>query len=86
MENESIAISIGFDKIRVALEKAADELFKSSYNNPVAEILRKSINEKESEVKKVIDEIIVGALTDPAFKSKMADVIIQRMVEGALKR
>jgi hypothetical protein len=86
MENEGITVEIGFDKIKIALEKAAGEMFKSSYSNPVSDLLKKCIEDKQGEVKKIVDEIIVSSINSPDFKTKMADVIIQRMVEAALKK
>ena len=82
----SVKIEIGFDKIKIALEKASDELFKNSYNNPILDLLKKCIEEKGGEVKRIVDEIIIESINSPDFKTKMADVIIQRMVEGALKK
>ena len=85
-EEQAITVTIPFDKVRTALEKAADEMFKSSYGNPVSDLLKKCIEEKTGEVKKIVDEIVISSINDPKFKEKMADVVIQRMVEGALKR
>ena len=84
--SDKIIIEMDFDRIRTALEKAADELFKSSYSNPVVDLLKECIKDQEGEIKKVIDEIIVSSISDPEFKTKMADLVIQRMVEGALKK
>lgn len=84
--SDTIKLEIGFDKIQIALEKAADDLFKNSYDNPIRDILKKSIQEKEGEVKKIVDEIVVSSINSPDFKAKIADVIIQRMVEASLKK
>jgi hypothetical protein len=83
---EAIKVEISEEKLRIGLEKAIDELFKSSYSNPINDILKKCVNEKEGEIKKIIDAIIVQAIGSPDFKTKMSDLVIQRMVESALKK
>lgn len=82
---EDITIKITLPQVKAALEQAADNLFKSSYSNPIADLLKKCIEEKESDVKKIVNEIITNSINSPEFKLKMADIIIQKMVEGALK-
>lgn len=62
------------------------ELFKSSYSNPVADLLKQSITEKNSEIKKIIDEIIASSISSPEFKTRMADVVITKMVENSLRK
>lgn len=89
MENtndKSVILEIGIDKLKAGLEKAADELFKSSYSNPVLDVLKQSVKEKEGEFKKIIDGIIVEVLGSPDFKAKMADIVIQNLVSAALKK
>ena len=83
---ENITITIAGQKLQDALDKAAEELFKSSYDNPIAKMLKAAVEAKEGEIKKVIDEVITQAMTNPELKTRIADVVISRMVEGALKR
>ena len=85
MENE-VVVKISFDKIRIALERAADDMFKTSYGNPISELLKKCIEEKEGDVKKIVNEIIISSINNSDFKTKMGDVVLQKMVEGALKK
>lgn len=86
MEQPTVKLEIGYDKIQVALEKAAEELFKSSYNNPMLDLLKKAVEEKHGVVKAIVDEIIVSAISSPDFKEKISAIVIQRMVESALKK
>ncbi len=86
METEKeVVIKIGFDKIQIALEKAADEMFKSTYSNPVSDLLKECIQDKKGEMKKIVDEIIINSIGNLEFKQKLGDVIIQKIVAGALK-
>lgn len=83
---ENIIITIENSKVKEAFEEAAKELFKSSYNNPVKDLLEKSVKEKEGEIKKIVDEIVIEAIGNPEFKSKIADAVINSLVQSALKR
>jgi hypothetical protein len=83
---ENIKIEIGMDKIREALKIATDEIFKSSYNNPIKDLIEKSIKEKEGEIKSIVDSIIIQAIGDPEFKTQMADAVITSLVKRALDK
>lgn len=84
LTDQKVVIEIGMDKIQKGLEKAADDLFKSSYGNPMQELLKKSIEEKHGEIKKIVDGIVSDAIGNPEFKTKISEVVIQRMVAAAL--
>jgi hypothetical protein len=85
-EFEGITVKIPTSQLEDALNKAAAEMFKSSYSNPMIDLLTKSIKENEGTIKKIVDSIIVEAIGSAEFKTKMADIVIQRMVESALKK
>lgn len=83
---ENIVIEIGLDKIKAGFEKSAEELFKSSYSNPIQKLLEESIKSKEGQIKLLVDEIIAGVIGTPVFKEKMTEVIMSRMIESALRK
>ena len=83
---ETITIEIGIEKMKAAIGSLVEEVFKSSYNNPVKNAIEAAVKEKEGAIKKVVDEIIVDAISNPEFKKQIADNVIQRMVESAIKR
>jgi hypothetical protein len=85
-EMENLTVIIPFDKLQTALEKAAEEIFKNSYSNPVKDLLEKCVKDKEGDIKKIIDEIIVESIGNPEFKTKMANLVIQKMVENSLRK
>lgn len=79
-----ITITIPIERVQQAFKDAADEVFKSTYSNPVKDLLEEAVKDKSGEFKKVVDEIISAALTDPEFKKQVADTVIQRMVKAAM--
>jgi len=81
-----ITVTIGLDKIQEAFQQASEEIFKNSYSNPVKKLLEQAFSEKEGAVKAIVSEIITEAIGSPDFKTKMGEVIIQKMVEGAIKK
>lgn len=83
---ETIKVEITKDQIQKAFELAAAKVLTNDYGNPVREAMEKSIKEKEGEIKKVVDEIIVEAISNADFKERIAQAVIARMVESALKR
>ena len=83
---EDVIVTIKSEKIKEALEKAADEVFKNSYSNPLTDLMKKCISEKQGDVEKIVNEIIVDAISAPEFKAKMANIVIQKMVESVLKK
>ena len=83
---ENIKIEIGADKIQEAFNLAAAEVFESSYSNPVKDLLTKAINEQEGAIKKIVDEIIVEAISKAEFKTKIADAVIKNMVDAAIRK
>lgn len=83
---EKITIDITVDKIKQILGTQLDEVIKSSYSNPIRDIVAQSIKGQEGPIKLIIDSIITDAVSDPDFRKKMSDMVIQRMVESALKK
>lgn len=81
-----ISINLSEELIRTGIETAMKEALKSSYSNPVSKIVDKALNDQAGEIKKIVDQIIVDAISNPEFKSKMSDMVIQRLVEMALKK
>lgn len=82
---ETIKVEITEEKIRNAMELSLDKILKSDYDNPVKKAMDAAINDKQGEIKKVVDEIITAAISSPDFKTRIADAVISRMVESALK-
>jgi uncharacterized protein YllA (UPF0747 family) len=83
---ETIQITLTEDQIRSGIEKSINDALKESYRNPIKEAVEKAIKENEGAIKKVVDEIIVNAVTNPEFKAKMSDIVLQRLVESALRK
>jgi hypothetical protein len=83
---ESITLTITEERIRSAMEESISKILKSDYGNPVKDAVEAAIKDKQGEIKKVIDQIIVDAINDPEFKRRIADSVISKMVESALKK
>ena len=82
---ENITVSLTNEKIEEAVLSAVDELCKSTYSNPIRTVLEDSLSDKKGEIKKVVDSIIVEAISSPDFRNRLADVVVQRMVQTTLK-
>jgi hypothetical protein len=83
---ENITIEITEEQIRNSFKLGVEKLLKDDYGNPVKKALEEAINSKQGEIKKVVDEIIVSAISDPEFKEKIAQAVISKMVESALRK
>lgn len=83
---ENLTVTITGDKIKQALDNAANELFKSSYSNPIKDLLEKAVKEQEGKIKEIVDEIIAASISNPEFKEKISQVVITRIVEAALTK
>ena len=83
---DELTVTIPVSALREGFEKAAQELFKSSYSNPIKDLLDKAVKEKESQIKKIIDEIINQAIGTQEFKERLANVVMERLVESALRK
>jgi hypothetical protein len=83
---ESIKIEIEAATIKTALEKQFESVLSSSYSNPVRTCIESALKEKDGEIKKIVDEIISQTLNNPEFKTKLSDIVLQRMVDAALKK
>lgn len=81
---EKIVIEIAVEKIQEAFVLAADEVFKSTYSNPVKKLLEEALTENKGEIKKLVDGIISQALTSPEFKEKVTDAVVSGMVKSAI--
>jgi hypothetical protein len=83
---ENITIEITEEQIRNSFKLGVEKLLKDDYGNPVKKALEEALNSKQGEIKKVVDEIIVSAISDPEFKEKIAQAVISKMVESALRK
>lgn len=83
---ENITIEITEEQIRNSFKLAAEKILKDDYGNPVKKAMEEAIANKQGEIKKVVDEIIVSAISDPEFKEKIAQAVISKMVESALRK
>lgn len=84
MENTTIEITQ--QQIETALSLALTKALNDSYDSPVRKAVEAAIKEKEGVIKKVVDDIIVQAVSNPEFKNRIADAVLAQMVNSALKR
>lgn len=83
---ENLTVEITAEQIDTALRAAFAKSLTDSYDSPVREAVDAAIKEKEGAIKKVVDEIIVEAISNPEFKNRIADVVLAKMVETAIKK
>ena len=83
---DSITVTIEASTLRDAFERAAQELFKSTYSNPLKDVLEKAVKAQTPQIEKIVNEIIVDAIGKPEFKERMANIVIENLVAAALKK
>ena len=85
MEN----ITITADLIQTAIMNAMPEILKdklsSSYSSPIAKVIDAALKENEGQIAIFVSALISESLTDPAFKDKLAKVVLAKIVESGLK-
>lgn len=77
---------ISKDKIQAAVEISVDNILKSSYGNPFKDCIEKALKEKENAVSKCVSDIITETLNREDFKTKLGEILMNRMVESAIKK
>lgn len=85
-ENKEITINVPMDRIEKAVYDAMDNILKSSYGNPVKDAVEAVFKEKAGEVKAIVGEIISNSLNNPTFKEKLGEMVMQNMINIALKK
>jgi hypothetical protein len=83
---EDITVTIPGEKLQEALVKAAEDVFKSSYDSPIQKMMKAAITEREGQIKKLVDDIISEALSNADFKARMGDIVLRSMIESALNK
>lgn len=83
---QNMTIEITEEQIESALKAALTKALADSYDSPVRKAVETAIKEKEGIIKKVVDDIIVQAVSNPEFKNRIADAVLAQMVNSALKR
>lgn len=84
---ENITVEITIEQIQKAFSLAAEKyLLKDSYDNPIKNAFERSIKEKEGDIKKIVDEIIVAAISSPSFKEKISDTVISKIGSIGIKK
>lgn len=83
---ENITIEVTKEQIQQAFQLHVQKILKDDYGSPIKKALEDAVKEKEGAIKKVVDEIIVAAISDPEFKEKIASAVISRMVESAIRK
>lgn len=81
---ENIKIEFTEEQLRGALNKAAEEMFKSSYSNPFKDLLEDEFKQQSGILKQVVTEIMSNALTDEKFKNQVSQAVIQSLIKKAL--
>jgi len=83
---ESIKIEVTYDQIQTAVNDAMVNILKNSYGNPVKDAVERAFKEKSGEVETMVKQIISDALTNPIFKEKLGEIVLQQMVSSAMKK
>jgi len=83
---EALTVQVTIPQIQDALNKAAEEVFKSSYNNPMKNALEEVFKQKKQQIEEMVSQIVADCLTNPEFKAKLSDLVLQRMVHTALAK
>jgi len=83
---ETLKFEITIQQIETALTAAFPKVLADSYDSPIRKCVEAAVKEKEGAIKKVVDEIITEAITNPAFKTRIADVVLAQMVNAAIKK
>jgi len=81
-----IQLTLTKDKLQLALEQAMDSVLKSSYGNPVKDLIEAALKDKQGEIRKAVDSIISDAISKPDFKEQLGAILMSRMVESAIKK
>ena len=82
---ESIKLEVTEEKLKEALASAVEEVFKSSYRNPMVDMLTNLLKEKENILKEFLNGVITEVISKPEFREKMGDMVMQGIITKSLK-
>ena len=83
---EPIKIEITKSQLQEAVEASIKSTLTSSYGNPVTKAVEQAIKDQDGPIQTLVKEIITETLTDPTFRAKMGEVVINLMVSAAMKK
>jgi hypothetical protein len=81
---ENLTLNVTQKQIEDALNASLTKALADSYDSPIRKAVEACIKENDGAIKAVVNEIIASAIADPAFKSRIADVVIAQMVKSAI--
>jgi hypothetical protein len=82
---ENLKFEITQDKLQEAVNNAIEASFKSEYSNPVRKAVDTELSEIDGSIRTLIKEMMNKAINDPQFKEAMQKVVIEKLVEKAMK-
>lgn len=83
---ENITVVIPISKLQEVVESNIASILKNDYNNPVRKAIEEAIAEKHGPIKDFVAAVITETLTQPEFKTRMGEIVLQRMVEASMKK
>lgn len=81
-----ISITLTEKQIQEGIEACVKKSLESTYNNPINDAVTAALKEKDGIIKTFVNELITEAVSKPEFKSKLADIVLAKMLELALKK
>lgn len=73
------------EALEAAMPKVISETLTSSYSSPLAKVIGEELNSKEGVFRQLVSETISGALSDPEFKTRLADKVLENIISRGLK-
>lgn len=83
---EDLTVVIPGAKLREYVEKNFEAVLTDRYGNPLKKCIEDAISGQGGAISKIVSEIIAESIGTPEFRAKMSDIVIQKMVEAAIRR
>lgn len=83
---EDITITLPKAVLEQGLIDSATEMFKSSYSNPMRNLLEECIKEKKEDFKTMIAKTISDILSNPEFQSRLTSELLTTIIKTGLSK
>jgi hypothetical protein len=81
---QDVTITIPGEKIKDALNSAAEEVFKSSYCNPFVDVIQEEVKKQDGAFREMFTQILGEIMTNQDFKRQLGEIAMQSLVSKAL--
>ena len=83
---EDLTFKITKEKLAEGINEAVDDIFKSTYSNPLRKSIEEVLTENKAIFKEAFSKIVSELMSADTFKEKLGEIAMAGIVESMLKK